>query len=423
MFTFLHVADIHLDSPLKGLDRYHGAPVEAVRAATRRALERLVDYALDEAVPLLVVAGDVFDGDWTDFQTGLHFASQMRRLRDGGARVLMVRGNHDAQSAMTKELSLPDNVTVLAADAPQTVVLDDLGAAVHGQSYAVRDVSDNLVPAYPDRVPGLFNIGLLHTAVTGTEGHANYAPCRLDQLVAKGYDYWALGHVHDYKLLNESPPVVYSGNIQGRNIRETGAKGCVRVDVDAAGAPAVSRVPLDVMRWTVLEVDVAGAKGLPAVADACGAALDAALGASDGLPLAVRVVLSGACPAHAALSADPEAVRSEIRARAEDVSSGRAWVEKVKLRTTPQVDVAALAASDTPQGDLLRYLDDLAVDADAFAQLGLDAELTDVRAKVRSVPGTDVTLPDLEDEAVRRALLDDARALLLPRLGGGEGGS
>jgi len=423
MFTFLHVADIHLDSPLRGLARYPGAPVDAVRSATRRALENLVEYSLAQEVALLVIAGDVYDGDWQDFQTGLHFTQQMRRLRDGGARVVLVRGNHDAENSMTKDLALPEGVVVLPADAPGTVVFDDLGVAVHGRSYAVRAVTENFVPGYPDPLPGLFNIGLLHTAVTGSEGHAPYAPCRVDEMLTKGYDYWALGHVHEFRVLHEVPPVVYSGNIQGRNIRETGPKGCVRVDVDDAGTVSLERVFLDVMRWAVLDVDVSDAADVHGVVEAFAGALTRALDEAEGLPLAVRVELGGASAAHAALIAGPESATSELRARAEDLSGGRAWVEKVRVRTMPPVDLAALTESDTPQGDLLRYIAQLADESEVFDELG--ADFSDLAAKLHSVPGTSVDLPDLKDEEVRRALLDDVRALVLPLFGPGrgEGGS
>jgi DNA repair exonuclease SbcCD nuclease subunit len=425
MPIFLHAADIHLDSPLRKLPAYEGAPVEAVRSATRRALGNLVDYAVAEGVPLLLLAGDVYDGDWQDFQTGLHFAARMRDLRDAGVRVVLVRGNHDAQSAMTRSLTLPDNVTVLPSGAAGSVVFEDLGIAVHGRSYAVRDETENFVPGYPPPVPGLFNIGLLHTAVAGSQGHAPYAPCRLADLLAKGYDYWALGHVHEHAVLHAAPPVVYAGALQGRGVRETGPRGCVRVDVETAGAARVRHVPLDVMRWAVLDLDVSGAAGLPEACRALDAPLGAALDASGGLPLAVRLTLAGRCPAHAALAADPEALAAELRARAGDLSSGRAWVEKVVLHTAPSGEAGSGAsgpASDTPLGALDRALTLLADDAAAFAALG--ADFTELAAKLRAVPGTDVDLPDLPgpndpngpddpgDRATRRALLEDVRGLL-----------
>ena len=222
MLTFIHAADLHLDSPLIGLPRYDGAPVEQMRGSTRRALENLVDLALTEQVAFVLIAGDLYDGDWRDYNTGLFFAAQMTRLREAGTPVFIVSGNHDAASQITRSLRMPDNVTVLPANSPDTVRRDDIGIAVHGQSFRTRAVADDLSAAYPDPVRGMFNIGLLHTSADGRPGHDPYAPCSLDKLRAKGYDYWALGHVHAREVLCDDPWVVFSGNTQGRHIRELG---------------------------------------------------------------------------------------------------------------------------------------------------------------------------------------------------------
>ena len=151
MPSFVHAADIHLDSPLRGLLPYDGAPsVDEIRGATRQALDNLVNFIILEQVPLLLIAGDLYDGDWQDFNTGLYFAGQMRRLGDAGVRVAIVRGNHDAANAMTKSLPLPDNVKVFKSRKPETWILEDLGIAIHGQSYSTPEIMDNLAVSYPD---------------------------------------------------------------------------------------------------------------------------------------------------------------------------------------------------------------------------------------------------------------------------------
>ncbi|GAB6175469.1 DNA repair exonuclease [Desulfobaculum senezii] len=416
MLTFIHAADIHLDSPLKGLERYDGAPVDDVRGASRRALTSLVDIIIDDNIPLLVLAGDVYDGDWKDFQTGLFFASQMTRLREAGTHVVLIRGNHDAQNKMTRSLTLPANVHVLSANRPETVRFDDIGVAVHGQSFAGATVTENLAASYPPPVPGLYNIGLLHTAVAGVDGHANYAPCSQTDLAAHGYDYWALGHVHDHKVLVETPPVIYSGVLQGRNIRETGPKGCVRVDVDDSGHTAYRFMPLDVMRFARVAVDAADAPDTAAICDRFLAAMERHLAEAEGRPLAMRIHLSGPCAAHSALAADPEAAQNLLRTAATDASGGSAWVEKVIDETTTPIDIDALRDSDTPQGDLVRFLDELEVSGEAFAELGIDFK--DLRAALSRSGAADITLPDLDDPAQRAALLRDVRELVLPRISG-----
>ena len=69
MFTFIHAADIHLDSPLRGLSRYESAPVDAIRDACRRAFKNLVDLAIEEKAAFVLLAGDLF-GRWTVGQEG-----------------------------------------------------------------------------------------------------------------------------------------------------------------------------------------------------------------------------------------------------------------------------------------------------------------------------------------------------------------
>lgn len=154
MFRFIHAADVHLDSPLRGLEKYDGAPVDEIRSATRRALEQLVLLAIDEQVAFVLIAGDIYDGDWPDYNTGLFFNSQMTRLKEAGIRVFLILGNHDAANTMTRSLTLPDNVVKFPHDAAATEVLEDVGVAIHGQSFATRKVTEDLSQSYPDKVTG-----------------------------------------------------------------------------------------------------------------------------------------------------------------------------------------------------------------------------------------------------------------------------
>lgn len=413
MFSFLHVADIHLDSPLRGLARYEGAPVEEIRGATRQALANLVEYALENAIPLVVLAGDVYDADCPDFQTLLHFGHQMSRLGEHGVQVVMIRGNHDADNSMTAALSLPENVTILPSARPGTWRSKTLPAAVHGQSYAGRNVSENLAREYPPPVPGMFNIGLLHTALTGRPGHASYAPCALADLSAKGYQYWALGHVHEFEHVSQIPHVVFCGCLQGRHVREIGPKGCVRVDVDDEGQVRLEQVVLDVLRWVMIEVDASGADSLDDLYAAVASALQSALPPLGNRLAAVRLRVRGQCAAHARIVRDPDNVIAQIRLLATDLSRHRAWVEKILLETSPEIDIAALSQADTPQAGLLRALKALEQDPDELSGLGLD--LRDVLAKIS---GSGLALPDLDDPATRSDLIKDVRNMLIPMLAG-----
>ncbi|MGC1275618.1 MAG: DNA repair exonuclease, partial [Planctomycetaceae bacterium] len=249
MFKFLHAADLHLDSPLRGLDRYEGAPVDAIRQATRRAVENLVELAIAERVAFVVIAGDVYDGDWPDYNTGLFFARQMAKLGEAGIAVYLISGNHDAESVITRSLMLPENVAMLRTDRPESRRHQATNCVLHGQGFATRAVTADLSANYPAAERGSFNIGILHTSAGGSSEHETYAPCTIEGLRRLEYDYWALGHIHlQQKLCDNGSLIAFSGNTQGRHIRETGPKGCLLVTVDG-GVPSAEFRPLDVFRW------------------------------------------------------------------------------------------------------------------------------------------------------------------------------
>lgn len=375
--TFIHAADLHLDSPLRGLAAYPEAPVERLRGASRQAFSRLVDIAIERGVAFMALPGDIWDGDWPDIGTGLFFAREMGRLERAGIPAFLIRGNHDAESRLTRSVTLPESIHVFPADRPTTVTLDGHGVALHGQSFGRPDVTDNLARAYPDRVDGVVNIGLLHTALEGAAGHARYAPCSLAELQAKGYDYWALGHVHEHAVLAtgrggaDGGTIAFSGVLQGRHARETGAKGALLITVDDHRA-TLERLIVDVVRWHEATVDMTGAADLETVARRIGDALRAlvdAAGAGDRL-LAVRLVLTGATPLHGRLDLERERLRDEALAQAAAVAPDAVFVEKVRLATRPAVDAATIAARRDALADLQALLDRAPADPALVAALG-----------------------------------------------------
>lgn len=345
-FRFLHAADIHLDSPLTGLARYEGLPAEGVRNATRAAFDNLIHFACKEAVDFVVIAGDLFDGDWRDMSTGLYFARAMGRLKQAGIPVYLLHGNHDAGSVVTKSLPLPDNVHRFGTRGPQTFRIEALGVALHGWSFAHRAAPDNLVPSYPDADPASFNIGVLHTSLSGHADHERYAPCEIADLKTRGYDYWALGHVHAFERACDDPVVIFPGNVQGRNIRETGAKGAVLVEVQDRSIARVDQIDLDVLRWARVVVDCTGCDTMDAVQDRIGARLSAIRAAEEaGRGLVVRVVLNGETPCADDLADRVAALREDARALASAVADDL-WIEKVSVHTRLPAEAQAIEQSD-----------------------------------------------------------------------------
>ena len=397
-FRFFHAADIHLDSPLTGLAGIEGGVAERIRSAPRAAFGALVDRAIQDQVGFLVIAGDLYDGTWRDYKTGLFFAEQMGRLNQAGIAVFVLHGNHDAESQITRPLSLPENVRVFGTRNAQTFQLNRLNVALHGHSFRQKAVTDNLVPDYPAPVEGAFNIGVLHTALGGMGAHANYAPCSLPELVAKGYDYWALGHVHQAQVLNERPHVVFPGNLQGRHIREVGPKGACLVTVEEGQVVEVAALTFDVVRWAVLDVDVEPAGNTVDVIDLMRQALAKGVASADGRLLSARIVLQGRTELHSQLVTDVDNLTAEARAGALGLGDEVAWVERVAVRTTPVADAVALAGREDALGDLQRMLKEAIVDEELLEQLKSDIDqlIAKLPHKLRDVP-EDVVLSAAAD--------------------------
>jgi exonuclease SbcD len=421
---FLHASDLHIDSPLRGLDRYEGAPVARLRNATRVALERLVDMAIAEHVDFVLFAGDIYDRDWQDFHTGLFFREQMVRLGRADIRVFIVQGNHDAQGVITRQLILPPNVTVFSSRTAQTVRIDELSVAIHGRSFPDRAVDEDLVPSYPSPIPDFFNIGMLHTSLNGRPGHDTYAPTDLATLVAKGYDYWALGHVHAREVVSEAPRVVFPGNLQGRHANETGAKGCELVTVEA-GRIEAEFVALDVVRWNQIVVPLDGLDRLDALGDAFREALEPVLiGATDRLH-AVRVTLTGSTALHRLEANQPGTLAAAVQAAAQDVSDAEVWIEQVRLELTTPMDRAQAAQRQDAVGELIRLVDSIASD-DAELASWATAELGDLLNALPTEVTTGVAVgdvPRLDNFSDLRVLLTDAEATVLARLAAGADGA
>ena len=424
---FIHAADIHLDSPLEGLERYEGAPVDLIRGATRRALENLVELALAERVDFVVIAGDLYDGDWRDFNTGMFFIRQMHKLCDAGIRLFLIAGNHDAANSMTRKLQLPTNPdghgVMLSHDQAETRRLEDLGVAIHGRSFANQAEKQNMVPDYPMPLSNWFNLGILHTSLIGSDdGHDTYAPCSSTDLRSKGYDYWALGHIHKRSLLPVegsplvSPPFLYSGNIQGRHIREPGSRGCFLVTVDQRHQTQIEFRPLDVFRWDVCLVSCVGCTTSEDVLERFRDSLRLLLAKHDRLPVGVRVRLEGATSVHQRLTSHRTAITAEMRSIATVVSDGQAWIEQVRIATQDPLEHATPEVGDGPLVELERYFDELPGNDLALTQL--TDELKDLAKKL---PAELMLPPDglqLENPEWIREIVRDLKPMLMDRFNG-----
>lgn len=406
----LHLADAHLDTLFRGRNpetrrRLREASRQALSAAFRKAREARVDAVL--------MAGDLFDSTRLSLATEAFLLREVEGLLEAGIPFLYATGNHDPgeDGGGTGRIRWPEGVERFAGPEPRTVVIHREGrpvGTVTGAGHPTARESRDLSRAFPAPAPGgLPAVALLHTQVGGARGneaHERYAPSELGHLREAGFDYWALGHIHLRQALVELPGIHYPGNPQGRNPRETGAKGGLLVEIPGRGSPPqVSFSAFAPLRWERLELSrIEALATAPELVDALRTAWEEARRDDPGLPRGewiVRVVLSGPSPLHAPLR-DPAEV-----AGLEEVLARELGALEVELRAEgvrPQVRVEEALERQDAAGEALRLArallaregpppsEALGVKAEALAgrpaEMSLDAYLRELLA------GADVEL-------------------------------
>jgi DNA repair protein SbcD/Mre11 len=406
-FRFLHAADLHLGSPFLGLAQKDDEVAVRFARASRSAFEDLVTKALEVDVSFVVIAGDVFDGEWKDASIALFLNRQFARLSNRGIPIFLLRGNHDAESLVTKSVTWSESVFEFSTRRPEIHRLKDLRVALHGRGFPHREVVENYAVDYPEPVAGWFNIGVLHTAC-GRAGHENYAPCTVADLAARGYDYWALGHVHAFEIVSRDPWIVYPGNLQGRSIRECGEKGAVIVEVADGVVSEVRRVVTDGARWAEVFVDVSPHDDETTLLRAVETELRPHAAAAGARLLAVRVVLTGATRLHPRFIADRDRLRDEVEAAAQRCGED-IWLERLRIDTTePQRPARDAALTEI---DLAAALQKFEEDS------ALRARVADLVKTVRDkLPGG--MAEDTSAALDLDSILAEARALALGRSAG-----
>ena len=375
---FVHAADLHLDSPFRGIRSE--APdyvADTLRRATFDAYENIISLCLREGVDALLVAGDVYDGADRSLRAQLKFVDGLARLDGAGIRSFVCHGNHDPLDGWEARLSLPPGCVRFGPEVSGEPVFpgEPERAAVYGVSYPQRVVTENLALRFNGQVSSGFSIGLLHCNVGGNTGHDNYSPCTVSDLAETAIDYWALGHVHTRQVLRqERPTVVYPGNPQGRHPLETGERGVYLVEVDDYGAVSLDFRPVDVVRWETLEVGIAGLDTEQELLDAVDSAVASCAEYAGGRSVVFRLTLAGRGPLHRWLRS-PGTV-DELRERvneqyAPSTSSGQAWLwcERIQADTASPVDREQVALREDFAGDLARLGGELRDDPGALAEL------------------------------------------------------
>lgn len=404
-FQFIHAADLHLGSPFLGLATRDEEIAKRFSRASREAFTELVTQAIDLKVAFVVIAGDVYDGDWKDTSIGLFFNRELARLDRAGIPVFIVKGNHDAESVITKAISLPQSVEVFPSTKVKTFSIEKIKVALHGRSFPHRAVTENFALSYPAPIPGWFNIGVLHTSCDGRPNHDNYAPCTVGDLASRNYQYWALGHIHDYEEVCRDPWVVFPGNLQGRGIQESGPKGAVLVGVVDGEVNDVRRLILDKARWSAASVDMTGIEDEPDALQRIEEVVQPQVDQAEGRLLALQLRLHGTSSLHNRLKARRDSFSDEVQALLHRLHED-AWLQKLRIETTDP-----MMTTDRPISsiDFAAMLD--GIEQDAVVRAAAAEEFAIMKGKLPGGVGGETSISDDLD-----ALLSEARAIVLGRV-------
>ncbi|MFZ7945309.1 metallophosphoesterase family protein [Neobacillus sp. 19] len=272
--SFIHAADLHLDSPMIGLKHLPANIFSRVKESTFTALKKLTAEAIEQQVDFLILAGDLFDGEDRSLRAQSRFRTEMLKLAEADIPVYVVHGNHDHLNGSWVHLDMPANVHVFHSEVETKVLQTKSGEWVHlyGFSYATRHIFDRKIDDYI-RVDGAdFHIGILHGNESTGIDHNNYAPFSVKDLHAKDFDYWALGHIHKRAVLSENPPIIYPGNIQGRNKKETGSKGFYHITLSEIDAKLDFIESSDIV-WEELVINAESASSFHDVLRLCQTAI------------------------------------------------------------------------------------------------------------------------------------------------------
>ena len=397
-FRFVHTADIHLDSPLRSLAMRNGELAELVGDSTRQALIAIVDICLEEQVDALVIAGDLYDGDQTSMKTARFLAGQMERLHQAGIAVYIIRGNHDALSRITQELVLPPNVRVFGGRA-EAIETDSngLSVAIHGMSFAKPQAPESLLPKYKSPVSGAVNIGIMHTSLAGAPGHDVYAPCNVADLHGSGFDYWALGHIHQRSDHLGARTVIMPGMPQGRDINEAGAKTVSLVTIADDRKVTVEERLTGIAQFERVNVDLSEVTDWAQAAQAIETALARQRDHTVSPHLVARLRMSGETLLSFKLRRDIDLMTAEAEQRGERI--GNTWIEKLELDVRPPGEAAKESADPVIElGHLMRD--------DVIAGDGFRTEIRDmVREMMSDLPPESRTFAG-DDEAAFNRFID-----------------
>ena len=342
-FTFVHAADLHLDSPFKGITADSPVIAETLRSATFNAYNSLIDLCIEHQVSFLLISGDIYDGEDRSLRAQLRFRDGLVKLDENGIKAFIAHGNHDPHNTLSPKIQWPKNTHIFAPNKVESIIVYSDGGAiamVSGISHGRKNETQNLATKFKRNNSGLFEVGLLHCNVGSHTGHDPYAPCELSDLLSAGLDYWALGHVHEKKRLNTDPYVVYPGNSQGRHFHECGERGCFLVKVQEQVVSNIEFIPLDGVRWLESSVSIDGLRTLDELDRTITQTVNSFVEEAAGRAVIARMDVIGRGPLYIELrkTANSEGLLERVRELYTD-EDPFVWIQEITISCRPEIDI------------------------------------------------------------------------------------
>ena len=360
-FSFIHTADLHLDSPFTGLRQVDSAVASLIKDATFRAFDNVVDLALRRKVDFFLVAGDVYDASDRSLRAQLKFADGLRRLAQAGIRSFVCHGNHDPLDGWSASLRWPEEVHIFGPDLesiPLALGGEDV-VVVQGISYPKSQIDEDFGKGFHREGSYPFQIGLFHCSLGSDPAHETYAPRTMEELAAADLDYWALGHVHTQRVLKDGHPfIAYSGNTQGLHIREVGPRGCLVVQVDGQGTVNAHFEPTDAVRWFSKNIQINDLETEADLIEALETVCDEIRHEAQERPAIARITITGRGVLHQTLRRSQVVADLTERLRETGLESAPPlWVEGIQVRTKSPIYLDARKNSADFLGEVLRLIE------------------------------------------------------------------
>jgi len=413
---FVHAADLHLDTPFEGIGQTAPEVAALLRDASLVAWDALVQLCIDEKAEFLLLAGDIYDGEVRGVRAQLRFLRGLERLASRGIEVFIAHGNHDPAGGRWSAIrEWPRGVTVFGHERVESVRVDRDGrtlAVVHGLSHSTREVSENLALRFRRGSEDCPHLAVLHCNAGRDPGHALYSPCTLDDLRAAGMDYWALGHIHAYRVLFEGDlAAVYAGSLQGRSLKpsERGLKGAVVGTIEDGRVAGWRFVPVPHVRFIEFVVDVTNISDVGRLVARLEENVAAELQAGSCSGLVARARLVGRGPVHTDL--DRPGAPDELLTRLREEATGReplVWWSALMNETRADLDRDGIRARGDFSAELIRLTDSLRADENRLASF-IDEKTGDLWT-----PTLQQSCSVLSAEMP--AVLDEAEMLVLEKL-------